>query len=130
MSEYSFIVAHLWHNLFFCVYNFFNAYIYICCVVFILDTPIKGASNREDVGREAFAWNSLPVMESEDTWPDWDTEFEDYSGISGPLYEVVDAVLALPAQKFFRRQVIVASKAPFCISVVVISFKPLLPCLP
>lgn len=71
----------------------------------LVDTPIRGTGARDDIGREAFAWNSLPVLESEDTWPDWDTEFEDYSGISGPLYEVVESIFALPAQRFFRRQV-------------------------
>jgi len=32
-------------------------------------------------------------------------EFEDYAGISAPLYDVADAIFDFPAQKFFRRQV-------------------------
>ena len=32
-------------------------------------------------------------------------DFDDYAGISAPLYEVADAIFVFPAQKFFRRQV-------------------------
>ncbi|GMH39284.1 hypothetical protein BSKO_07182 [Bryopsis sp. KO-2023] len=70
------------------------------------DTPMKANNGREEIGRESFAWNSLPVMKPEASWPNWDAEFEDYSGISGPLYEVVDAVFDLPGRNMFRKQVL------------------------
>lgn len=50
--------------------------------------------------------SNLQSSEDDDElWPDWDAEFEDYAGISGPLYAVADAVFSFPTQKFFRRQV-------------------------
>lgn len=43
-------------------------------------------------------------------------EFDDYSGISAPLYEVADAIFDFPAQKFFRRQVLYLFTHPHSLS--------------
>lgn len=58
--------------------------------------------------RRVMSWSKLingGISGSEEDDDRLELEFDDYSGISAPLYEVADAIFDFPAQKFFRRQV-------------------------
>lgn len=67
-------------------------------------SPANGSLYSNELGHEGSSLRPHSDPE-DDLETDWDAEFEDYVGISAPLYQVVEGVFNIPAQKFFRRQV-------------------------
>eukprot|EP00803_Ostreobium_quekettii_P004985 evm.model.scf_463.2 EVM.evm.TU.scf_463.2 scf_463:20967-31329(+) len=70
------------------------------------DASLGGGGLRSsEVYQEASSLGRHRHPDDDDFETDWDAELEDYAGISAPLYQVVERVFDIPAQKFFRRQV-------------------------
>ena len=65
---------------------------------------VASSAHSDELGREACSLRSSADLYEEDIETDWNAEFEDSAGVSAPLYELVECVFDMPAQKFFRRQ--------------------------
>ncbi|CAD7702485.1 unnamed protein product [Ostreobium quekettii] len=92
-----------------------NGCVSACRLCLPTDSMPKSPALRETCGTDSGLYSAelgheasslRPHSDPEDELEtDWDAEFEDYVGISAPLYQVVEGVFNIPAQKFFRRQV-------------------------